>query len=280
MPRRPTAGAQRQQAHARLEEHPMALKVAFCGKGGVGKTTVAALYIRKLAASGIRVVAVDADPVPNLAAALGFPRDLRLEPLSALRDLVEERTGAQPGWGTLFRLNPRVDDLPERLGATAGNVRLLVMGTVDKGGSGCVCPESVMLKALVSHLLLQPDQAVVLDMEAGVEHLGRGTAAAVDRMIAVVDGGQRSHEAARKIRALAADLGVTSLSVIVNRVRSAAEAAQVREALPEMEFLGALPWDPAILDADRSGTQPYPDLSCAPAELTSLVEAIGPVNGR
>jgi CO dehydrogenase maturation factor len=256
----------------------MSLKVAFCGKGGVGKTTVAALYIRKLAESGVRVVAVDADPVPNLASALGFPRDVRLEPVSALKELVQERTGAQPGWGTLFRLNPRVDDLPERLGATAGNIRLLVMGTVDKGGSGCVCPESVMLKALVSHLLLQPDQAVVMDMEAGVEHLGRGTAAAVDRMIAVVDGGQRSHEAARKIRGLAADLGVASISVIANRVRSPAEAERVREALPEMEWLGALPWDRAILDADGSGTQPYPDLSRAPAELISLVDAIGPVN--
>jgi len=258
----------------------MALKVAFCGKGGVGKTTVAALYIRKLAQAGVQVVAVDADPVPNLAAALGFPRDVRLEPLSALKDLVQERTGAQPGWGALFRLNPRVEDLPERLGATLGNVRLLVMGTVDKGGSGCVCPESVMLKALVSHLLLQPNQAVVLDMEAGVEHLGRGTAASVDRMIAVVDGGQRSHEAARRIRALAADVGVASLSVIANRVRSPAEADRVREALPEMEFLGALPWDPAILEADGDGAQPYADLTAAPAELTSLVEAIGPVNGR
>jgi CO dehydrogenase maturation factor len=256
----------------------MALKVAFCGKGGVGKTTVAALYIRKLAATGVRVVAVDADPVPNLASALGFARDVPLRPLSALKELVQERTGAQPGWGTLFRLNPRVDDLPERLGATAGNIRLLVMGTVDKGGSGCVCPESVMLKALVSHLLLQPDQAVVLDMEAGVEHLGRGTAAAVDRMIAVVDGGQRSHEAARRIRGLAAELGVTSLSVIANRIRSPAEAERVRAALPEMEFLGSLPWDPAILDADSAGTQPYADLSRAPPELSSLVESIGPVN--
>jgi CO dehydrogenase maturation factor len=254
----------------------MALKVAFCGKGGVGKTTVAALFIRKLAEAGTRVVAVDADPVPNLAAALGFARDVRLEPLSALKDLVHERTGAEPGWGTLFRLNPKVDDLPERLGATLGNIRLLVMGTVDKGGSGCVCPESVMLKALVSHLLLQPGQAVVMDMEAGVEHLGRGTAESVDRMVVVVDCGQRSHEAARKIRTLAADLGVKSLGVIANRVRSRAEAEQVRDSLPELEFLGALPYDPSILDADRRGESPYSDLSRAPAELVSLVEAIGP----
>lgn len=253
----------------------MSLKVAFCGKGGVGKTTVAALYARTLAAAGVRVVAVDADPVPNLAAALGFPRDVRLEPLSALRELVEERTGAQPGWGTLFRLNPKVDDLPERLGATAGNVRLLVMGTVDKGGSGCVCPESVMLKTLVSHLLLLPGQAVVMDMEAGVEHLGRGTAAAVDRLVAVVDGGQRSHEAARRIRALAEDLGIRALGVVANRVRSKAEAERIRDALPELEFLGALPYDPAILDADREGAQPYAELSAAPAELGALVEAIG-----
>jgi CO dehydrogenase maturation factor len=253
----------------------MSLKVAFCGKGGVGKTTVAALFIRKLAEAGTRVVAVDADPVPTLASALGFPRELRLEPLSALKELIHERTGAQPGWGTLFRLNPRVDDLPERLGATRGNIRFLAMGTVEKGGNGCVCPESVMLKALVSHLLLQPGEAVVMDMEAGVEHLGRGTAASVDRMVLVVDSGQRSHEAARRIRALAADVGVTSLGVIVNRVRSPIEAERVRAALPDVEFLGALPYDPAILDADRDGEVPYADLSRAPAELGAIVEAIG-----
>ncbi len=252
----------------------MALKVAFCGKGGVGKTTVAALFVRKLAEAGSRVVAVDADPVPNLAAALSFPRELHPQPLSSLKELIHERTGAQPGWGTLFRLNPKVDDIPERLGASRGNVRLLVMGTVDKGGSGCVCPESVMLKALVSHLLLQPDQAVVMDMEAGVEHLGRGTAASVDRMIVVVDPGRRSHEAARRIRALATDLGVASLAVVANRVRSPAEADEVRKSLPEMDFLGALPWDPAILDADRAGEAPYADLSSAPGALASIVEAI------
>jgi CO dehydrogenase maturation factor len=253
----------------------MALKVAFCGKGGVGKTTVAALFIRALAEAGRRVVAVDADPVPSLATALGFPPDLRPEPVSALHDLIDERTGAQPGWGTFFRLNPRVDDLPERLGALRGNVRLLVMGTVEKGGSGCVCPASVMLKALVSHLLLEPDQAVVMDMEAGVEHLGRGTAASVDRMVVVVDPGQRSHEAARKIRTLATDLGVTSLAMVVNRVRSPEDVAQVQAALPELELLGVVPFDATILDADRAGAPPYGELSRMPAELTAAIAAIG-----
>jgi CO dehydrogenase maturation factor len=252
----------------------MPIKVAFCGKGGVGKTTVAALFIRTLAERGTRVVAVDADPVPNLAAALGFPRDLRLEPLSALKELIHERTGAQPGWGSLFKLNPRVDDLPARLGATRGNVRLLAMGTVERGGGGCVCPESVMLKALVSHLLLQPNEAVVMDMEAGVEHLGRGTAASVDRMVLVVDPGHRSHEAALRIRALAADLAVNSLAVIVNRVRSDEDLEAVRRALPGVPLLGALPYDARILDADRSGEPPYPELSCAPRELDAIVDAI------
>jgi CO dehydrogenase maturation factor len=173
-----------------------------------------------------------------------------------------------------------VDDLPERIGAARGNIRFLAMGTVDKGGTGCVCPESVMLKALVSHLLLQPDEAVVMDMEAGVEHLGRGTAASVDRMVLVVDSGQRSHEAARRIRALAADLGVTSLGVIANRVRSPADAERVRASLPDLELLGALPYDPAILDADRDGAVPYADLSRAPAELEAIVEAIRPRRDR
>lgn len=136
-----------------------------------------------------------------------------------------------------------------------------------------------MLKALVSHLLLQPDEAVVMDMEAGVEHLGRGTAASVDRMVLVVDAGQRSHEAARRIRGLAADLGVASLGLVVNRVRSPEDVDRARAALPGLELLGALPYDAAIADADRDGALPYADLSRAPAGLGALVEAIGARRG-
>ncbi|MDI7266526.1 MAG: AAA family ATPase [Myxococcota bacterium] len=252
----------------------MGLKLAISGKGGVGKTTVAALLARSFAARGRRVVAIDADPVPNLAAALGIPPDVRAEPIAAMRELIAERTGAAPGtFGGLFKMNPTVDDIPERFAVERDGVRLLVMGTVDRGGKGCVCPESVLLRALVQHLLLGRDDVVVMDMEAGVEHLGRATASAVDRLLIVVDPGTRSREAARAIRKLAADIGLRA-ALVANRVRDEEDLRRIREALPDLDVIGSLPADERILTADREGTRPYEDLSTAPAALAALVGAL------
>ncbi len=154
------------------------MKLAVSGKGGVGKTTLVALLSRYLVAKGKEVIAVDADPDANLASALGLAH-IPITPISQMKEFIEERTGSKGGYGSYFKINPEVGDLPERFSIVDNGLRLMVMGGVPSGGSGCICPESAMLRALMTHLLLHRDQFVLLDMEAGIEHLGRATARAV-----------------------------------------------------------------------------------------------------
>jgi CO dehydrogenase maturation factor len=234
------------------------MKLAVSGKGGVGKTTFAAFLIRALADSGRRVLAIDADPDANLAQALGADPGQAIVPISEMKTLIEERTEAKiGGMGQMFKLNPKVDDLPEKLSVRIDGIRLMVMGGVKKGGAGCVCPESVLLKNLVRHIVLARDEAVVLDMEAGLEHLGRGTAMAVDRLIVVVEPGRRSVETAYQVRRLAADIGVRRLSFVGNKIRVDNDRAFLEEQMPGFEFLGFLPYQQTIIEADLAGRPPY-----------------------
>jgi CO dehydrogenase maturation factor len=250
-----------------------AIKIAVSGKGGVGKTTVAALLVRHLAASGKRVLAIDADPVASLGGALGIKDHEKIQPIADMKDLIFERTGAKPGtMGGFFKMNPKVDDIPEKLAARQDNIHLMVMGTVDHGGSGCVCPESVLLKNLVQHLLLYEDDALVLDMEAGVEHLGRATAKAVGLMLVVVEPGARSIQAARMIRGLAADIGLLSLAVVANKVRGPEDEAAIEKALAGFDILGYLHYDPKLVEADLAGRRAYEE--GVPDNVRAVMEAI------
>jgi len=248
------------------------IKLAVTGKGGVGKTTVSALLCRTFRDRGYTVIAVDADPDANLASALGFPEDVEIAPLVEMDELIEERTGAKPGTsGSIFKLNPKVDDLPEKLWKEHDGVRLLRMGTVKKGGGGCICPESTMLKNMIQNLLLFRKEAVLLDMEAGIEHLGRATAQAVDRLIVVVEPGKRSLETAFKIRELAEDIKLTKISVIANKVRDDEDKKFLEQAAGGLDIVGFLPFDEKIVKADMRRRPPWelcPEALQAVAEMT------------
>lgn len=249
------------------------MKLAITGKGGVGKTTLAALLAQAYADAGREVLAVDADPSPCLAGALGFPPELRqeLHPISEMDDLIYERTGAKPGTiGGFFTINPRVDDIPERFSVVHRKVRLLEMGAVDLGGSGCICPESAMLKTLFTHLLFRKDDILILDMYAGVEHLGRATVDFVDAMLIVVEPTRRSLGTAAQIKSLAHDIGLTRLWLVGNKVRNDEEIAFLETESPSLPILGTIPADLAVQEADRLGVAVYdyvPDLKQSALEM-------------
>ncbi|MBU1194238.1 MAG: AAA family ATPase [Proteobacteria bacterium] len=255
----------------------MSLKLAIGGKGGVGKTTITSLLARSIAAlnTDTKVIAIDADPVANLAAGLGIDESRPITPISELSDLIAERTGATPGtMGGFFTLNPKVDDIPDRFSIEKDGVKLLVMGTVQKGGSGCICPEATILKALMNHLVLARNEVVVMDMEAGIEHLGRATSGSVDALIVIVNPGRRSQVAADKIRKLGQDIGIKRIVVIGNRVKSQADKQLIKDSMPDYEILGFIPEMDEIVASDRSGKRPFDDITTLPDEIKEITRKL------
>lgn len=239
------------------------MKLAVTGKGGVGKTTISALLASALQTGGKRVIAIDVDPDSNLLACMGYPCPESVPPLVELKDLIEERTGAKPGTtGGMFKLNPRVDDIPGKYAIDVNGVKVLVAGAVKKGGAGCYCPENAFVRTLVSHLLLDKNTALVLDMEAGIEHLSRGTIRAVDRLLLVVEPGRRSVETALRIKSLAGDLGLEQVSAIGNKIQSGADEAFLKKVLNSIEFVGFVPYDERLKKAEMTG-QPVAGASAA-----------------
>lgn len=251
------------------------MKLAVSGKGGVGKTTFAALLIRTLNQEGKRVLAIDADPDANLAAALGITDGDKITPISEMKDLVFERTGAQPGVvGGYFSLTPKVDDLPDSLSAKLENIKLMRLGGVSKGGAGCICPESSLLKALVRHVVLQRDEVVVMDMEAGIEHLGRATAKAVDKLIVVVEPGRRSIDTAGHIKQLASDIQLNHIVVVGNKIRGPNDEAFLKTHLSGFDFLGFMPYDNALIEADLQGKSPFDVDSTAKRIMQEIISRL------
>lgn len=250
------------------------MKLAITGKGGVGKTTLASTLARLYAAEGRTVLAADVDPDANLGLALGLSQEEvdAIVPISKMRTLVEERTGASAA-NQFYKLNPYVADIPDIYAKQVGGVKLLVMGTVDVGGSGCVCPEHVMLKAILSSLTYRKNDVVIMDMEAGLEHLGRGTAANMDEFIVVIEPGARSVQTYRNVKRLAKDLGVKRVRVVANKIRDDRDEAFVRGSIPAEDLLGCIHYNPEIMDADRMGKSPY-DYSPAAIEEIRAIKAI------
>jgi len=242
----------------------------------VGKTTLSSLLARYWAKNGYRVLAVDADPDANLGSALGIDTS-GIVPIAKMEDLITERTGLRPGTvGGFFKMNPQVDDLPEALGREKDGVRLLIMGTVKKGGGGCVCPESVLLKALVSHLVLYEKDLVIMDMEAGIEHLGRGTAQGVDRLVIVVEPGRRSLETATKVRQLTNDIGLVKVSAVGSKVRNPEQEEFLHKNLDGIPLIGFLPFSEEIARADLESRPPSlndPEILGAIQKIAAALES-------
>ena len=253
------------------------MKIAVSGKGGVGKTTFSATLAHLFKESGKKVLAIDADPDANLAAALGYPDLATVTPISEMKELVAERTGSKPGtYGSMFTINPKVDDLPDTLAREVDGIRFMTLGGVKKGGGGCICPESTMLKNIIMHLVLARDEVVIMDMEAGLEHLGRATSSGVDQLIVVVEPGQRSIETAQTVRRLAADLSLKRVSVVGNKVRNQGDEEFIRGELAGMELLGFIPFADSIIEADRKGLSVYknsPEAAAAVKEIFTKITA-------
>ena len=248
------------------------MKLAVSGKGGVGKTTFSALLIRTLNAQGKRVLAIDADPDANLAAALGIPDAEKIVPIAEMKELIFERTEAQPGTiGGFFKLNPKVDDLPDALSAKLENIKLMRLGGVKKGGGGCICPESTLLRALMLHIVLARDEVVVMDMEAGIEHLGRATASAVDKLIVVVEPGRRSMDTAGHIKKLASEIGLKNIGLVGNKIRGEKDEEFLKKHLSDFEFLGFIRHDEALIEADLDGVSPYDVDSIAKTNVKEMI---------
>ena len=250
------------------------MKVAITGKGGVGKTTLSSTLARLYADEGRTVLAADVDPDANLGLALGLTQEEvdQIIPISRMKDLAKERTGASDD-NKFYKLNPYVADIPEKYAKSINGVKLLVMGTVDLGGSGCVCPEHVMLKSILSALTYRKNDVVVMDMEAGLEHLGRGTAANMDQFIVVIEPGSRSVQTYHNVKRLANDLGVKRVRVVANKVRDERDEQFVRNAIPAEDLLGMIHYNPEIMDADRNGKSPY-DFSPTAIEEIRQIKAI------
>ncbi|UCE45069.1 MAG: AAA family ATPase [Methanobacteriota archaeon] len=236
----------------------LGFKIAVAGKGGVGKTTVVGSIARIWARDGVKVLAVDADPASHLHSILEVPADRVPKPISAELDLIEERTGARPGaeTGPFYKLNPRVDDIPEGYSAVgADGVRLMVLGTIRSAGTGCFCPENAVLRGLIDHVILERDEAVLVDMEAGLEQFGRSTCRGVDLLLIVVEPGARAVDTGQRIAALAKEMGVRRFAILANGVRNSEEEDLIRSMLSRhtLSLFSSLPYSEAVARADMLG---------------------------
>lgn len=226
-------------------------KIAIGGKGGVGKTTVCAVWAELFAEDGCDVLAIDADPNASLASAFGITGEQSPEPLIAMKELIAERTGTgKNAVGAYFKLNPKVSDLPEKHSLEVGKVKLLVLGAITQGGGGCACPEGAFLKALLTHTILQRQELVLVDLAAGVEFMGRASVQGIDALVLVVEPGGRSIETANNMARMGRELGIGCVGAIANKITDPAQKGLIESQLEDIDLLGSLRYSKALQEAD------------------------------
>ncbi|MCL1795071.1 MAG: AAA family ATPase [Oscillospiraceae bacterium] len=246
------------------------MKIAVSGKGGVGKSTIAAAVALTLAKRGQKILALDMDPDANLAAALGIPKNVEIRPISSEIKLIEQRTGVEVGeYGKVFKLNPEVSDIAEKFGVEYNGVSLVVLGASNKGGGGCACPENTFVKSLVADLVLYKNESLVMDMEAGIEHLGRGTAMGVDCMVIAVEPGQRSIDCAYSVMKMGGEIGLGKFVFIGNKITSKEDEEYIKNSMPGQKISAFMPYAQNIREADRDGVSV---LDAFDARQTKIIE--------
>ncbi len=258
------------------------MKIAISGKGGTGKTTVAGVMARILGQRGKKVIAIDADPDSNLASAIGIDEESvkGVKPLAAMEEFIAERTGSKKGqYGAFFQLNPRVDDIPERFSLVKDGVKLLVLGNIPQGGGGCFCAENALLRSLLSYVIIERNEYVIVDLEAGLEHLGRGTTEYIDALIVVVEPGRRSFQTARQVRKLADDIGIKKVYIVGNKIADGQDEALIRDNLEGLPLLGFLSLNDRIIEADKRGMSPYDLDERVREEVTVVLDSLKDLTG-
>ncbi len=253
------------------------MKIAISGKGGVGKTTLVSQLAFTFSSLGNKVLALDADPDSNLGLSLGLSLKETKEmlPLSEMKELFAVRSGTKPGINNpFFKMNPKVDDIPEKYSKNiSDSIKLLVLGGLKTGGGGCFCPENALLKTLLKHLLVNRDEVVLIDMEAGIEHLSRGTAESVDALIIVIDSGKKSLQTAYTIERLAKELTIKNVFAVVNRIRTDDDKKEIQNEI-KLPVLGFISFDQDILKQDQIGNYQFDKNSKIAEEVKIIIESL------